>query len=83
VSRSAKLAGAAAFGGLLVAIAIRAAMLPPAPPRALDDTAAKTTAPPSKASLQRCRTITEPEPGCDVAWDAERRRFFRTQDRQP
>jgi len=83
VSRSAKLAGAAAFGGLLMAIAIRAATLPPAPPRALDDTAAKTTTPPPKAALQHCRTITEPEPGCDAAWDAERRRFFRTQDRQP
>lgn len=66
-----------------MAIAIRAATLPPAPLRAIDDTAAKTTTPVPKAALQRCRTITEPEPGCDDAWDAERRRFFRTQDRLP
>lgn len=84
MSRSAKLAGAAAFGGLLMAIAIRAATLPPAPPQAIDNASAKTTVPPPpKGAFQRCRTIIEPEPACAAAWDAERRRFFRTQDRQP
>lgn len=79
----AKLAVAAAFGGLLMAVAIHSAMRPPMPPSTVvvvpDESAPSQPARP----LRHCRTITEPDPDCDAAWDAERRRFFRTQDRQP
>lgn len=84
MSRSAKLAAAAAFGGLLMAIAIKGATLPPASPPSVGTESVDAPAPPlAEAMLRRCRTITEPEPACDAAWNAERRRFFRTRDRQP
>ena len=75
MSRSAKLAVAAAFGGMLAAAAIVSATRPsPAPPIAV--TAPDETAPDPLADLTRCRTITEPDPACDAAWAARRSRFY-------
>lgn len=33
------------------------------------------------ARLAHCRTLTAPDPACTAVWDAERRRFFRDDDR--
>jgi len=32
------------------------------------------------ATLVRCRHVTAQDPTCEAAWEAERRRFFGTQD---
>ncbi|WP_342251491.1 putative entry exclusion protein TrbK-alt [Sphingomonas sp. OTU376] len=40
-------------------------------------TPALPSKPPVASNLSRCRTLTMPDAGCDAAWEAERRRFFR------
>lgn len=84
MSRVAKLAAAAAFGGLLVAAAVVSSNQPP--PSAgteLSVPEQTTRIYPDAAQLRRCRTIAEPDPQCDAAWEAERQRFFHGRDRQP
>lgn len=76
MTSAAKIAGVACLTGLmLAAIAGMAARKP----------ASRTSAdPPSRSvpaiasdQLARCRTLTMPDAGCEAAWEAERRRFFR------
>ncbi|MFC3098126.1 putative entry exclusion protein TrbK-alt [Alteraurantiacibacter palmitatis] len=84
MSRVVKLAAAAAFGGLLVAVAVVSTTRPTAPPSApilVPDEAPRPNA--YSAELKRCRTITVPEAPCDAVWDAERTRFFHGRGRQP
>lgn len=83
MSRSAKLAAAAAFGGLLLAISMTSAMRSPTGIAAATQLPRETVSiAPSANELRRCRTVAEPDPTCDAAWDAGRRRFFR-KDKKP
>ncbi len=80
MTSAAKIAGVACLAGLmLVAMAGMAARQPT--PRANGD--APRQAAPAIASdqLARCRTLTMPDAGCEAAWEAERRRFFRDEMR--
>jgi len=82
MGRTAKLAAAAAFGGTFAAIAIVTATRPAAPPAIAVLTAAPEAMPPTHDdALKRCRSVSVADAECDAAWEAERRRFFQTQDR--
>ena len=76
MSRTAKIAGVAALAGLMMTVAIAAAVQPdepaPAPPLVLsaDDGQARLA-----RELDRC--------GCEAAWAANRRRFFRQDEPAP
>lgn len=80
MSRSAKIAGVALAGGILMATALaiavdeRKAVAPPPSPTEL--------APydPLPDELARCRTLTMPDSGCDAAWEEHRRRFMGRED---
>lgn len=77
-SRTIRLAGVAALAGMMMAVAILAAVHPPAPP--LASPAAERAGPRDDAlarALDRCATLTMPDAGCEAAWAANRRRFFR------
>jgi conjugative transfer region protein TrbK len=75
MSRSVKLAAAAAFGGMLATAAIVSATRPPAV-SPVDVTVPDEPGPEPLADLGRCRTITEADPVCDAAWAARRSRFY-------
>lgn len=81
MGRTAKLAAACTFSGLLLAVAIVSAMRPPPGPVIdADVVEADFTRPVSRSEVRRCRTITEPDPDCDALWEAQRRRFFHGED---
>lgn len=76
--RTTKIAGVAALAGLMMTVAIVAAIRKPepapAPPVAMrgeerNDRLAR--------ELDRCATLTMPDSGCEAAWAENRRRFFR------
>lgn len=75
MSRSAKIAGVALAAGILLATAIV---------MAVDDRPAETAPPrieaigadPLRAELDRCRTLTMPDAGCETVWEDHRRRFL-------
>lgn len=78
MSRTVKIAGVAALAGLMMTVAIVAAVRPdePAPPPPF--------AQPAEAGrgrlardLDRCAMLTMPDSGCEAAWAENRRRFFR------
>ena len=81
--RTAKIAGVAALAGLMMTVAIAAAVQPdepaPAPPLVLpaDEGQARLA-----RELDRCASLTKPDSGCEAAWAVNRRRFFR-QDEPP
>ena len=83
MSRTAKIAGVAALAGLMMTVAIAAAVQPdepaPAPPLVLpaDEGQARLA-----RELDRCASLTKPDSGCEAAWAVNRRRFFR-QDEPP
>ncbi|ALR19684.1 MULTISPECIES: putative entry exclusion protein TrbK-alt [Sphingobium] len=84
MSRTAKIAGVAALAGLMMTVAIVAAVQPdepaPAPPLLLpvDEGQARVA-----RELDRCATLTMPDSGCEAAWAANRRRFFRQEESAP
>lgn len=75
MSRSAKIAGVALAAGILLATAIVIA---------IDDRPAEKAPPqivvvgadPLRAELDRCRTLTMPDAGCEAVWEDHRRRFL-------
>lgn len=75
MSRSAKIAGVALAAGILLATAIVIAVddrpAEKAPPRI-----EALGADPLRAELDRCRTLTMPDAGCEAAWEDHRRRFL-------
>lgn len=76
-SRTAKIAGVAALAGLMMTVAIVAVVKPdePAlPPRALPAVEGQARL---ARELDGCATLTMPDAGCEAAWAANRRRFFR------
>src|SRR3546814_18405296 len=84
MSRSVKLAAAAAFGGLLIAVAVVSTTQPPARPDTTTYVADETGSQnPSAAELKRCSTVTMPAAGSDAAWAANDPRFLPVKARQP
>ncbi|OCC23796.1 hypothetical protein MB02_08110 [Croceicoccus estronivorus] len=85
-SRTAKIAGVAALAGLMMTVAIVAAVQPdepapaPAPPLVLpaDEGEARLA-----RELNRCASLTMPDSGCEAAWATNRRRFFRQDEPAP
>lgn len=81
MGRTAKIAAAAALGGLLLALTIGMA----ATERPRMDTvtvhAGEAADYRVKPDLRRCRTLTMPDAGCEAAWEAKRRRFFGKEER--
>jgi conjugative transfer region protein TrbK len=80
MSRSAKIAGVALAGGILMTTAIAIAVderKPTAPPPSSGELAPYDPLP---DELARCRTLTMPDSGCDAAWEEHRRRFMGRED---
>lgn len=75
MSRTAKIAGVAAVAGLMMAVAIAAAVNRPAQ-RPIQAAAPSDGPDPLARELARCRALTMPDGGCDAAWEASRRRFL-------
>lgn len=77
-SRTIRLAGIAALAGMMMAVAILAAVHPPASaPAASAAMRASAHDAALARALDRCATLTMPDAGCEAAWAANRRRFFR------
>ncbi|WP_036525437.1 putative entry exclusion protein TrbK-alt [Novosphingobium resinovorum] len=80
MTSAAKIAGVACLTGLmLAAIAGMAAQQPT--PRSTAEAPSRSTPAVARDQLTRCRTLTMPDAGCEAAWEAERRRFFRDEKR--
>lgn len=79
-SRTAKIAGVAALGGIMLAVAIVASREPPGPPREAVPPALEQGEQQKRLAreLERCATLTMPDSGCEKAWAEKRRRFFAT-----
>lgn len=81
MSRTAKIAGIAALAGMMMTVAIVAVTHDRAPTPL---TPAAVRAPEGQhrlgRELDRCATLTMPDSGCEAAWAANRRRFFRQDD---
>lgn len=78
MSRTAKIAGVAALAGMMIAVAIVAGTEQHAPPASLPTAMRSSEGPdPLARELARCGTLTMPDAGCEAAWAANRRRFFR------
>ena len=76
MNSAAKIAGVACLAGLmLAAIAGMAAQQPT--PHTSAEAPGRSTPPIASDQLARCRTLTMADAGCEAAWEAERRRFFR------
>jgi len=84
MSRTAKIAGVAGLAGLMMTVAIVAVVRPqqpaPPPPLALPAEEGRDRL---ARELDRCATLTMPDSGCEAAWAANRRRFFRQEDPVP
>ena len=80
---AAKIAGVAALAGLMMTVAIVAAVSPPRASGPSNAAAARPERDPLAAELARCRTLTMPDSGCEAAWDAHRRRFFGEEGNRP
>ncbi|HEX8420988.1 MAG TPA: putative entry exclusion protein TrbK-alt [Sphingomonas sp.] len=75
MSRTGKIVVVAVLAGLMIAVAIVAAVMPAtAPP--VHPAAVVHTPDPLAEDLARCRTLTMPDAGCEAAWEAHRRRFL-------
>lgn len=80
MGRAGNLALWAILGGLLLTLALVAALDPPAP-RASAPPISGADAPQSRSdTLRRCRTATAPDAECEAAWEAKRRHFFGQKD---
>ena len=83
MSRSAKIAGVALAGGILMATAIAIAVDDRKPAMPMPAPADLARPGPLRDELARCRNLTMPDSGCDAAWEEHRRRFFGRQDDRP
>lgn len=69
--------------GLALALALIAAIDPPAPGVSAPRISGADAPPDYGDALRRCRTVTEADPECEAAWDTKRRHFFRTEKSKP
>ncbi|MFZ5666620.1 MAG: putative entry exclusion protein TrbK-alt [Pseudomonadota bacterium] len=78
MSRNANIAGVAALGGIMLAVALAGSREPHEPqleavlPVLEEGEQEKRLA----RELERCATLTMPDSGCEAAWAEKRRRFF-------
>ena len=78
MSRNAKIAGVAALGGIMLAVALAGSREPHEPqleavlPVLEEGEQEKRLA----RELERCATLTMPDSGCEAAWAEKRRSFF-------
>lgn len=67
----------AIIGGMALALALLAALDPPAPrgpaPPQISGAGARSDV---SETLRRCRTVTVADAACEAAWEAKRRHFF-------
>lgn len=75
MSRSAKIAGVALAAGILLATAIVIAV-DDRPEEKAPPQIEAIGADPLRTELDRCRTLTMPDAGCEAAWEDHRRRFL-------
>jgi conjugative transfer region protein TrbK len=75
MSRTGKIVVIAILAGLMIAVAIVAALMPPREPPVRPASTAQD-ANPLADDLERCRTVTMPDAGCEAAWNVHRRRFL-------
>jgi conjugative transfer region protein TrbK len=75
MSRTGKIVVIAILAGMMIAVAIVVALVPPREPPARP-APIEHAADPLAGDLERCRTVTMPDAGCEAAWDAHRRRFL-------
>lgn len=83
MAATARIAGAAALAGLMMTVAITAAVIEPGEPEPVGTEAPRTEQDRLAAELARCRALTMPDSGCEAAWTAHRRRFFGQESDQP
>lgn len=78
MSRNAKIAGVAALGGIMLAVALAGLREPKVPPLDAMLPALEQGEQQKRLAreLERCATLTMPDSGCEQAWAANRRRFF-------
>jgi conjugative transfer region protein TrbK len=88
MGRAGKHVAGAIVGGMALALALLAALDPPAPrasappqisgadPPPPPPPAAPPPRPGLGATLRRCRTVTVADAECEAAWEAKRRHFF-------
>ncbi|WP_341021148.1 putative entry exclusion protein TrbK-alt [Brevundimonas diminuta] len=81
MSRSAKIAGVAMAGGILMATAIAVDDREPIAP--MPSPAELAPHDRLRDELARCRTLTMPDAGCEAAWEEHRRRFLGREDDRP
>ena len=82
MGRAGKLVAGAIVGGLALALALLAAVDPPAPRASAPTEISGADARPELGeTLRHCRTVTIADPECEAAWEAKRRHFF-GQERQ-
>ncbi|MGE4431670.1 MAG: putative entry exclusion protein TrbK-alt [Sphingobium sp.] len=80
MSRIGKIAGIAALAGMMLAIGILCLRERPAPSPEIVTIAGSKGDEHLASELDRCATLTMPDSGCEAAWAANRRRFFRQDD---
>lgn len=83
MSRSAKIAGVALAGGILMATAIAIAVDERKPAAPLPSPEELAPYDPLRNELARCRNLTMPDSGCEAAWEEHRRRFLGRKDDRP
>ncbi|MCZ4341295.1 putative entry exclusion protein TrbK-alt [Sphingomonadaceae bacterium G21617-S1] len=83
MSAAVKIAGVATLAGLMMTVAVIAAVTEPRAPEAANAAAARAERDPFTAELARCRALTMPDSGCEAAWAAHQRRFFGREGNQP
>jgi len=77
MGRAGKLVAGAAVGGMALALALLAAVDPPASRASAPPLISGADAPPELGeTLRRCRTVTVADAACEAAWEARRRHFF-------
>lgn len=81
MSRTAKIAAAGALGGLLMTLTVAMTMREERSIEPAIVPVGESDADPLAPDLRRCRTLTMPDSGCEVAWEERRRRFYRREER--
>jgi len=77
MGRAGKLMAGAIGGGMALALALLAALDPPAPRASAPPQISGADARPDLgATFRRCRTVTVADAECEAAWEAKRRHFF-------
>ena len=83
MGRAGGLAVGAIVLGLALALALIAALDPPAPGASVSQISGADAPPNHGDTPRRCRTATEADPECEAAWEAKRHHFFRTEKSKP